>query len=173
MKKRRDFLLPNKTKMSFLFLIDFVGARMTWQKRIGHEHFTRIADAWRDVLAHDWTNHFTWIADDDATCQAMIAGITSRGSLTMMRRVRPWLKESFHADRSGNYPLSRKFRRRNQRHIINPCQVQVGERIKSTTQIDPTSRRDTRRSKRWIKPKFWGQLSLSLSLLFPSMPLDL
>ena len=48
-KKRRDFLPPNKTKMSFMFLIDFVGARMTWQKRIGQEHFRRIADAWRDV----------------------------------------------------------------------------------------------------------------------------
>ena len=78
-KKKRDFLPPNKTKMFFLFLIDFVGARMTWQKRIGQEHFTRIADAWRDVSAHDWTNHFTRITDYDATCQAMIAGITSRG----------------------------------------------------------------------------------------------
>ena len=28
-------------------------------------------------------------ADDDAMCLAMIAGITSRGSLTMMRCVRP------------------------------------------------------------------------------------
>ena len=37
----------------------------------------------------DWTNHFTRIADDDWTCQAMIAGITSRGSLMMMRRVKP------------------------------------------------------------------------------------
>ena len=45
MKKKRVFLPPNKTKMSFLFLIDFVGARMTWQKWIGQEHFRRIADA--------------------------------------------------------------------------------------------------------------------------------
>ena len=171
MKKRRDFLPRNKIKMSFLFLIDFVGARMTWQKRIGQEHFSRIIDAWRDVSAHDWTNHFTRIANDDATCQAMIAGITSRGSLTMMRRVRPWLKESFHADRRGSYPLSQKFRHGNHRHIINPCQVQVGERIKLTAQIAPTYRRDIRRSRRRIKPKFWGQLSLPF--LFPSMPSDL
>ena len=35
MKNKQDFLPPNKTKMSFLFFIYFVGARMTWRKRIG------------------------------------------------------------------------------------------------------------------------------------------
>ena len=170
-KKKEDFLPPNKTNMSFLFLIDFCRreddvAKADWRRALQE-------DRWRMTwCVSPWLNdHFTRIADDDTTCQAMIIGVISRGSLTMMRRVRLWLKESFHADWSDSYPLSWKFRRGNQCHIINPCQVKVGERIKSTAQIAPTSRRDIRRSRRWIKPKFWGQLSLSL--LFPSMPPDL
>ena len=43
--EKKDFLPPNKTKMSFLFFFYFVGARMTWRKQIGREYFRRIADA--------------------------------------------------------------------------------------------------------------------------------
>ena len=68
--KKKDFPPPNKTKMSFLLFIYFVGARMTWRKRIGQEHF-------RGSLTRDMM------------CRPMIEQIISRASLTMMRRVRP------------------------------------------------------------------------------------
>ena len=62
------------------------------------------------------------IADDDAMCQAMIGRINSRGSERQLS--------------SFTEIKARKLMSNHQ------CQVKVGERIKSTTHISPTSRRD-------------------------------
>ena len=67
-------------------------------------------------------NHITQIADDDAMCQAMIGGIISRGSEQQL---------------SSFMEIKARKLMPNQQ-----CQVKVGERIKSTAQISPTSRRD-------------------------------